>query len=333
MKNTRKHVAAALAVALLAIAGISGSVAAFGPGDGHHAGDPSASARPTWAPRSFDPGKTPRSKSSTTPRAVPSITCTTTSNPTAGASVAPKDGATTRDRWTLFVRSWRSHISPESLQQYCSVEPLRLDLDRQIGSRIGALQRLETTVGAAPGLSSSDVAAIDGELNSLIAGLTALRTKVDSETTLAALQADVATLRTEGSVFRDVKYWAGLIVGAEKVIAAGPGLVALENTLATQIAAAPPGPETEEAKALLAAMTKSVTDAENLAAPLPATLLALTPAQLESGAADVALWQANRSLFRATWDLQWARAAAAHATRELQKANATPKPSSTASPS
>jgi len=126
--------------------------------------------------------------------------------------------------------------------------------------------------------------------------------------------------------------WARLILGAEKTIAAGPDLIALENTIAGQIAAAPQGPETTDAQTYLDRMKQAVTDGETLAGPLQATLLAITPAQLASGAADATLAKVNMDLLHAMWDLQLARMDAARAQREIKEATATPKPTMTPTP-
>jgi hypothetical protein len=279
---------------------------------------------------------------SKSPRPTPTLTCPPAAASTSSASAAALADdlqqlrlgglAKASDGWTRLLGDWRSHYTSAWLAQYCSIDPLRAALDKQIQNSIRSLQQLETTVGRTSGPSSSDIAAIDAELNSLIADLNALKTKVDSETTLAALQADLATLNGQGALYRDATLWVRLVVGAEKVVASGPGLVTLENTLAAAIAAAPAGPEVTDAQTCLNDMKLAVTAGEGLAGPLPATLLAITPSQLSSGAADPTLMQVNQTLFRAIWDLQLGRTAAAQAKHELDEATATPKPTATVTP-
>jgi hypothetical protein len=360
MRNPRTVVAVILAAGLLATAGISGTVYAHGPGGGFPPRFPpgiGSSARPLpsgWAwpsddlhsfvLKSFAPRPSQKPEPSKVPH--PTQTCP----PASGASPAPTAALTSaidllrngkfpagRASWDQLVSDWRGRFESEFTKQFCSVDPLRSVLDKQITGRIGSLQGLIGQVGGVAALSASDKTAIDNEINSLIADLHALKTKVDAETTLAALQADLATLTSSAKTYRSVWQWVHDIVGAEKAIAAGPVLVTLEGTVATQIAAAPPGPETVDAQTFLDNMKLAVTAGEALAGPLPATLLAITPAQLSSGADDATLAASSKTLFLATWDLQLARWSAAMAQRELVEASAPaptakPTPAATATP-
>lgn len=355
MRSTRNVVAVMLAAGLLAVAGISGTVYAHGPGGpggpGFHPGGPGIKPLPSgWAwpsddlhsfvLKSHDPGKTMPTKLPLPTPPVP--TCTPA--PVSSSSAAPaSNGAVTgnesiaamllmgqmpggREDLARLMADWRGRYQSEWAKTFCAVDPLRKALDKQISGKIGSLQSLIGQVGKAPGLSSADMAAIDAELNSLIADLTALKTKVDAETTLAGLQADLATLNAKAHVYRTVGQWVRIILGAEKAIAAGPDLVALEATVAGQIAAASPGPEITDAQTFLNDMKLSVTEGEGLAGPIPAALLAITPAQLASGAGDAAIAKANADLFRAMWDLQLARWSAARAQHEIKESTASPAP-------
>jgi hypothetical protein len=364
MRSPRNVLAVVLAAGLLAIAGISGTVAAHSPGGGPTKGwppvGPGTSAKPLpsgWAwPSddlhsfvikpvrplpSIDPGKT-KSPHPTPPAFVcppGSVPAPTAAAPaTAVAGDQSKFGFQVKgglpggwNGWPAFVADWRARFQVDT-KQFCTIPPLRNELDRLIGAKIKSLQGLVGQVGGISGLSASDKSAIDSELNSLIADLQALKTKVDAETTLAALQADLATLTGNAHLYRSVTVWVRLITEAESVIAAGPGLATLESTIASQIAAAPPGPETTDAQTFLDNMKLSVTEAEGLAGPLPAMLLAITPAQLASGAADTTLAKANVDLFHAMWDLKLAHWAATWAQLELKEATATPKPPATPTP-
>jgi hypothetical protein len=165
---------------------------------------------------------------------------------------------------------------------------------------------------------------VDAELNSLISDLQSLKAKADGETTLATLQADYQTLASKAHTYRLVAWWVSLLTGSEKVIEAGPGLVALENQIAAAIASAPAVSETADAQIYLDDMKLAVTNGEALSAPLPGTLLAITPTQLGSGSADSTLSDACVTLFKARWDLQLARWSAWWAQHELIEAAATP---------
>ena len=337
MRRPRRTMAAVMAAALLAFAGITGSAAAFGGGGGWPPGGPphpsgwvmpSAPAG-SFQLRSFGPRPSMQ-------HPAPSIDCSKV-NPGTAAAAFDGDVAQiglggiffTHQGWMDFQKDWQSRWA-QFANQFCAVDSLQAALDRQITSRITILQRLEALAGKASGLTSGNLAAIDAELNNIITNLANLKSKVDAETTLAGLQADLNSLRASTHAFKDVKSWASLILGSESVLAAIPPLQTLAGQLATQVAAAPAGQETDQAKALLTAMNNALTDAQTLAAPLPAALLAITPSQLESGAADGTLWQSNQALFRAMWDVQKARYAYNAAEHELAEANASPKAAASA---
>jgi hypothetical protein len=352
-----------MAAGLLATAGIGGTVSAHNPRGGFPPVRPGTSAKPlpsAWAWPSHDPkppvkpDQSPKPVQSPKPPATPAPSKSPHPAPTLSCLPPPSAGTTPVGNvdadeataammlkgldpgkgaaWVKLVSDWQKHYEAAWAQQFCSIDPLRALLDKQIAGKVKSLQDLIGQVGGSSGLSASDKTTIDNQLNSLTAGLQALKTKVDGETTLATLQADLATLNGQAPLYRSVSQWARLILGAEKTIAAGPDLIALESTIAGQIAAAPAGPETTEAQTYLDRMKQAVTDGEALAGPLPATLLAITPAQLASGAADATLAKANMDLFRAMWDLQLARLNAAGAQREIKEATATPKPTKTPAP-
>lgn len=152
---------------------------------------------------------------------------------------------------------------------------------------------------------------------------------MDGETTLAALQADYQTLSNETDLFRTVSLWVHLLLSAENRIAAGPGLITLENKIAAEIAAAPAGPETDDAQTYLNDMKLAVTAGESLVSGVPAMLLAITPSELADGSAKATLASVTSTMFGASWDFDLAHWAANWAEHELKEANATPKPSAT----
>lgn len=346
--RSRNVIAALLASSMLALAGLSG-VAAHAPGG---PGFPGSSAKPlpsgwawptdlkTHAVKSHAPAPAKSPQPSKTPKVVPPIDCTSTSTssptPTASATASAAVAATLKDKlpgmgaaWDKRMGAFRDHFNANMKKMFCATVPLRKTLDGQITHRISALQGLEKQVGKSA-LSASNVATVDGVLNALIADLKALKTKVDAETTLAALQADYHTLANKASVYNLSSLWVQEIVGAEKVIAAGPGLITLENKVAAEIAAAPAGSETADAQLYLDDMKLAVTEGEAFAAPLPAILLAITSGQLADGSAKATLTSTKATLFLAMWDIQLAHRSAQWAEHEIKEVMATPKPTATA---
>jgi hypothetical protein len=365
--RTRNAVVALLAAGVLVMAGLT-TVAAHGPGgDPGKGGLPGSSAKPVpsgWAwPSDIvvkthqpDPSKKPEPSKTPKPTPTPTpFTCSTTPTPTPTATATASAAAAAADKtqfkvpsfgaaWAKQVGAFRDHfnadqnkINAEKRTFYCDVLPLRKVLDAQITGRISTLQKWIKQVGKS-GLGTSDVATVDSELNGLITDLQALKVQVDGETTLTALQADYQTLAGKASLYKTVQVWIQEIVSAEKLIAAGPGLVTLETKLTTEIAAAPASPETSDAQMFLDDMKLAVTAGEAVVAPLPAELLAITPAQLSDGTAKATLTSIRAELVAATWDIQLARMAGAWSQHEINEvmaapvATPTPAASATATP-
>lgn len=351
--RTRNVLTALLASCLLAAVGFSGAVVAHDPNHGQP-GIPGTSAKPLpsgWAwpsdlktqapkktPDKPDPAKSHQPEPTKAPKPTP--TCT----PTPGSSAAPVPPAAPtsapaavglKDKQLGFkgeldklTSDLRGRFNDTWTKAYCQIDPLRALLDKQISERVSSLQALITKTGKS-GLGASDQAVVDSELNSLIADLKALKGKVDAETTLGGLQADLQTFNAETKLYRSVTQWVQLLVGAEKLIASEPDLAALQSKVAAEVAAAPAGPETADAQLYLNNMNLAIAAGSSLVAPLPAALLAITPAQFADGSADATLTSARATLLRATWDFQLARWAAHWAEHEVTEAKAPPKPTAT----
>jgi hypothetical protein len=351
--RTRNVLTALLASCLLAAVGFSAVVDAHGP-NGGHPGFPGSSAKPLpsgWAwpsdlpsQKPHDPLKTPDPAKSSKPEPVktdkPAVTCTPVPTQSAApvqsaAPIAALAGAQIKGRWADFkgdldklTSDLRGRFNDSWPKVFCQVDPLRTLLDKQISGRVSSLQDLTAKIGKS-GLGASDQAIVDGELNSAVAALNALKVQVDAETTLAGLQTDLATFNANTSLFHSVTQWAQLILGAEKLIASEPDLATLEAKVAAEVAGAPAGPETADAQLYLNNMKLAVAAGTSLVAPLPATLLAITPAQLANGSADAALGTARTTLFHASWDFQLARWVAHWAEHEVTEASAPPAPVAT----
>ncbi len=346
--RSKKVIAAVIAAGLLAFAGLSGTVAAHDPGAGFGSGPgfPGASGKPVPSAhvlpsglKTFTP-RTPKPESSVKPLPTrPPLTCapapTASATPSSSAEAGVVGSFLDGSRMPGFgpelglaVFQAESRFYADYAKDFCNIDALRKTLDKLITGRINQFQSLVTRAGKA-GLDAPSLAIVDGELNSIVTGLQSLKTTVDAETTLAGLQADFKTFLGDGSVDRTVQSWASLIIGSERLIAAGPGLVTLENKIATEISAAPAGPETTDAQKFLDDMEAKVTAGEALVAPLPAELLAITPAQLADGSANSTLADARVALFSASWDIQMGRWSAARAKWELAEATATPTPTAT----
>ncbi len=189
--------------------------------------------------------------------------------------------------------------------------------DCEINRRFVTLTNLSARITASKVMTSSDAAALQGEISSTRSGLTSLKATIDSETGLLALRADIVKIATEFRVYLLVVPQANLVNAADGVLAAQARFADVNTRLAARIAAAnAAGKNTAAAQADLDAMNAAVTQAAGLATPLPAALLPLTPAEYNGGTAGpilinarTALGQARNLLKSAIADAEACRAA------------------------
>ncbi len=322
----RNSLAALLAVGLLVLAGLSSTALARGqghPGDSvrpHPTSHPDPSSKPT--PKVHPSPKPEPSKGHKLPDCKPSATTSASSASTSAdtsASVVLKDDpelAAKKIGGGKTLSGLSDKVHGRMLEVACSIDGLRTATSKHAANDIRSLQRLLAKVATSKTLTDSERATLTAELNGLIAQLQVLKAKIDAETTLEGLQADSTALSTLFRSFGPVVKQVNLVMAADSVIAAGPKFEALETRLASLIAAAPAGTDTSKAQALLDDIKKQVAEAESLVGSLPATLLALTTAQLQAGAGDQVLKDARTALEKARKDLRTAQKDA-HAITQL----------------
>ncbi len=176
--------------------------------------------------------------------------------------------------------------------------PLR-DPDRRSSSKISASKVM----------TSSDAAALQSEISSTRSGLTSLKATIDAETSIPALKLDIVKIATQFRVYLLVVPQVNLVNAADAVAVAQTKFATVNTTLQARIDAEnAAGKNTAAAQADLDAMNASVTAAANLASPLPAALLPLTPAEYNGGTAGPILTNARTALGQARDDLKSALA-------------------------
>jgi len=187
-----------------------------------------------------------------------------------------------------------------ALKAPVTVEALRAFGDCEIQRRFTTLDALSAKVSGSKVLTSSDAAALSGEIGATRTGLTTLKATIDAETSIPALKSDVAMIATSFRVYLLVAPQVHLVSGADGVVASQTSFAKVNTNLAARIAAAKAaGKDTTAAQADLDAMNAAVTKAVGLATPLPATLLPLTPAQYNAGTAGPILTSARTALAQA----------------------------------
>ncbi|MGD0862964.1 MAG: hypothetical protein ABSA21_09400 [Candidatus Limnocylindrales bacterium] len=305
--RARNTAAALLAAGLLVLATFSGAALAHGggPNQGGPGPWPHGSAQPTHQVKPVQSAKPKPSghgyvlDCSKLPTASPSASATATT----GVAALPNGARLTRGK---IVDNWVFGFD-KTVTPTCSVQALQAAADKKIAKLTESLQGLNGRVGKITALTSAEQATLTGEINGAIANLAALKAKIDAETTVAAIQTDLKTLATDSFYARSIGLQICLIAGAENLLSNATKLNAEAATLAAGIAAAPSGIDTASAQTYLNDMKSQLAAATALATPLPAELLALTPAQLQAGKADPTLAGVIKSYWQAAFDMWKAR--------------------------
>jgi len=187
-----------------------------------------------------------------------------------------------------------------SARTTATVASLRAFGDCEIQRRLVTLTKLTSAVSAAKGLTTSDAAALNSKIAAATSGLNALKTAIDSQTTLPALKLHVVQIVTKARVYQLMGPQVRLTDAADIVIALKPHFAGISAALAGRIATAQAkGKDVSAAQAALDAMNAAVANAASLAAPLPAKLLALTAADFQSTAGPAALLSARTNILKA----------------------------------
>jgi len=174
----------------------------------------------------------------------------------------------------------------------------------EINRRFATLTDLSNRVSASKVLTSGDASALKTIIDNTTAGLTSLKTQLDGETTIAAARQDVVNIAVQYRVYLLVVPQVHLTNASDGVLAAQTKFADINTALSNAIAAAKAaGKDTTTAQQDLDAMNASVTAAVNLAQPLPAALLALTPAQYNAGPGATTVKNARAALLQARDDL------------------------------
>jgi len=204
-----------------------------------------------------------------------------------------------------------------------TVDNLRAFGDCEIARRMTTLDKLASRISSSKVLTSSDSAALSGEVSSTRSGLTSLKSSIDAETSIAALKADVKKIAADYRVYLLVVPQVNLVNASDAVQATKTAFDKVNTNLSARIAAAKAaGKDTTVAQQNLDAMNAAVSQALSLTAPLPAALLPLTPAQWNSGSAAPVIKDARAKLVQARDLIKTARKdaqACRDALRSLKK--------------
>jgi hypothetical protein len=188
--------------------------------------------------------------------------------------------------------------APANADSATAVNRLKVEISRRIDLRLAALNRFDTTISAAKHLSDAHQSTVHTLITGDVSGLQALKTKVNGETTVAALRTDAASMVNDYRVFLLVGPKARLsIVGDTEDFAVGR-LHTAHDKLADLVAKAKTaGKDTATAEQNLADMQADLDKATAAINGQVAAVLAIQPGP--DGAGITAKLQAPRTAFGA----------------------------------
>jgi hypothetical protein len=189
----------------------------------------------------------------------------------------------------------------------------------EIDGRLAALARLQASVDASPALTDAHEAALDAILSSTGAGLRALRTEIDGDTTVEALRDDLRRIVEDFRVYLLVAPQVVLVEATDRVGVAATRLDTAAGRLEAAIGRAEAaGRDVGDARQHLATMRAKTAAARSAVDGVAAAVLALTPAAWNAGDAAPVLQRARAALREARVDLREALAAARAVLADLR---------------
>lgn len=192
----------------------------------------------------------------------------------------------------------------------------RCEIDR----RLETLTNLQSAVDASTALTDAHEAALDGILASASSGLRALRSEIDGDTTVDALREDVRRIFEDYRVYALVARQVWLVKAVDTVdVTAAAGFATTAERLEAAIDRAEANKkDVADARKHLAAMVAAVDKAGAEVDGVATTVLALTPAAWNAGAAKPVLREARESVRDARGALREAMKAARAVLADLR---------------
>jgi hypothetical protein len=200
-----------------------------------------------------------------------------------------------------------------------TVAALRAFGDCEVARRLTTLGQLNSAVAGSKALTAAHKSTLAAEIAATSSGLAALKASIDAGVSVAVRRARIVEIATAYRVYDLVAPQVFLTSAADRVVAIAAQFVQISTALAGRISSAKSaGKGTTAAQAALDAMNAAPASAGASASPLPARLLALTPAQLNAGTAGPVLRSARASIVAARDQLKSAVADARAVLADLR---------------
>ena len=201
--------------------------------------------------------------------------------------------------------------SPSISSQVVTLSRLITRGDTAIGNRITALNTLETRIQAMKNVSASEQQFLAATVQTNITNLTALKTKIDADTSVTTVRADIKTITANYRIYDLIIPQGYVVASADRVDTIGGMMTTLGTQLQTKITAAQAaGKNVTTLQSALSDMTTQVANAESQAQTAQSGVISLVPDQGSATVAasnKAALVAARANIKTATANLKTAR--------------------------
>lgn len=158
------------------------------------------------------------------------------------------------------------------------MENLRTRADQEITRRVTSLTELVTRINGLKNLSQANKTGLVNKVQAEIAGLNTLKTKIDADTDLTTLRADVKSIIQSYRIYALFVPEIRILIAADAMSTTADNLTTLSTKLQTLIAGSgATGDTLISLQNLLADMQAKVKDANELYQSVKTEVLALTP--------------------------------------------------------
>ena len=128
-------------------------------------------------------------------------------------------------------------LAASSTGNQAIIQTLKSRGDAEINRRLTSLNTLTSAINATTKLSSSDQSALASEVSTEISGLTALKTKLDGDTDITVVRADIQSIFADYRVYALILPKVRILIAADRLSIADTTLTNLATKIAAQITA------------------------------------------------------------------------------------------------
>lgn len=202
------------------------------------------------------------------------------------------------------------------------IAEIKAHADAEIDRRINVLNMLKTRLGDIKHISDSDKSSLSATVGAQISALTAIKTKINADTSVTDLRTDIKSITTSYRIFLLVIPQIRILAAADRIMTTADSMSAISAKLALRIGdAKTAGKNTTAMEAALADMNAKIADAKTQAAAAKARVAPLTPDngdKTKMNANHDALVAARADIKVGTSDLKTARHDATTITQDLR---------------